>query len=113
MNNRGLNKLMEDNNFHTYEYGKYNNYQIGDVVSWRGSHPCIGVINKLKPESPSYTDNDNDDVNRGCTSTSFECINCYGIDDKHNSLHYSNLRYATPEEVRLLEISGLRKLDID
>lgn len=110
MNNRGLNKLMEDNNLHSYEYGKYNDYKIGDVVSWDGTKPCIGIINKLKPEKPTFKINDIDEVNRAYYSEYYKCINCYGIDDKHNSLHYSYLRYATPEEIRQLEESGMIKL---
>ncbi len=61
-----------------YEYGEIKEYKKGDVVVWRGQQKCIG---KIIGKSIGRFSN-----------------GCWAIDEKHDSLHYSNLRYATPEE---------------
>lgn len=61
-------------------YGATRKYKIGDVVVWGGHTPCIGRISA----KDSAWDH------------------CYAISKSHNSLHYSNLRYATPEEIEAL-----------
>lgn len=65
-----------------YDFGSTKDYKRGDVVVWRGTEPCIGRI-KSKDNSGVQDD-------------------CWVICDSHNSLHYSNLRYAKPEEIAQL-----------
>jgi len=65
-----------------YEYGETMEYKKGDVVFWMGYRKCIGkIIGKSVGQFSQ---------------------NCWVIDDEHNSLHYSNLRYATNEEIKQL-----------
>ena len=64
-------------------FGEQMNYKKGDVVVWRGGNPCIGRI-----KEKCKHDGINDD--------------CFVISKTHNSLHYSNLRYATQKEKQKL-----------
>lgn len=63
-----------------FRFGANENYEIGDVVVWRGEDPCIGRINGK------------------CRSFH----NSFMICEDHNSLHISNLRYAEPDEIKKL-----------
>ena len=65
-----------------YKFGETKEYKEGDVVVWGGRKPCIGKI-----------------VRR---SNEYLHMNCWVIDEEHNSLHYSNLRYATKKEIKQL-----------
>lgn len=66
------------------KYGVIKEYEIGDIVHWRGNNPCIGRI-KGKGD------------NIDCHPDSWK------INDKtHNSLHYNNLRHATAKEIEML-----------
>lgn len=65
-----------------YKFGETKEYKEGDVVVWGGRKPCIGKIVRRN----------NEDLH----------MNCWVIDEEHNSLHYSNLRYATHEEIKQL-----------
>lgn len=65
-----------------YKYGETKEYKKGDFVVWGGRNPCIGKIS-----------------GRG---GGLYGENCWVIDDEHNSLHYSNLRYATQKEIKQL-----------
>lgn len=60
-----------------YRFGKTYGYKRGDIIFWRGNSPCIGKI-------------------KGGDGRDFI------IDSVHNSLHYSNLRYAKPNEIKQL-----------
>lgn len=65
-----------------YKFGETKEYKKGDIVVWRGRNPCIGKIECRG----------NEDLHR----------DCWVIDEEHNSLHYSNLRYATKKEIKQL-----------
>lgn len=96
---------------HGLEVGVYNDYQIGDIVVWSGAGPCIGYINKLKPEEnglPSMLEC----INRSHGTFGEPYEDCYGIDDIHNSLHFSYLRYAVSDEIDLLLCSGKNKISL-
>lgn len=66
-------------------FGEQKDYQKGDVVVWRGDDPCIGRIFDKTPIDRNHLDED-----------------CFVISKTHNSLHYSNLRYATQKEKQKL-----------
>lgn len=68
-----------------YKFGESDNYKKGDIVVWRGRNPCIGKIKKRANHTIDYL-----------------IGSCWVIDEQHNSLHFSNLRYATHEEIKKL-----------
>lgn len=72
-------------------FGKTKNYQKGDIVVWKGNMPCIGKISR------NVYLIEFGDINKIKFST-----NEYYINESHNSLHYSNLRLADEEEIKIL-----------
>lgn len=67
-----------------YEFGRNYYYFPKQIAVWRGGQPCILRI-KRKIEDNIYS------------------RDCYESTTKtHNSLHYTNLRPATEEEIKLL-----------
>lgn len=72
-------------------FGKLKEYKKGDIVVWRGAHPCIGKIKRR-----SYL------VSLDSNKTKKLSKDCYFITDSHDSLHHSNLRKATEEEIEAL-----------
>lgn len=76
-------QLLHKNVINSKEgFGNNKNYKKGDIVVWCGRNPCIG---KIKSKAKG-------DIN----------IDCWVINENHNSLHYSHLRYATPDEIAQL-----------
>jgi len=59
-------------------------FKSGDIVVWSGNTPCI-----CKLQSEMSADNH-----------SFP--GCYYVNESHNSLHYSYLRFATNKEIERL-----------
>jgi len=74
-------------NTNAEDFGKLKTYKENDIVVWRGDQPCIGYIAK------------------DCDCTNAKNYNDLLFSIKHfsNSLHFSNIRLATEEEVLVLE----------
>ena len=84
-----LKEINELKNPRIYKFGVVKDYKAGDVVVWNGCTPCIGKVN-----TPMYS-----------------CSLCCGICDSHNSLHYSHLRYARPDEIKRLGINQIMLIE--
>ena len=72
----------------SYEYGKNLYYFKGQVCVWRGCHPYIF---RIKENSNRWNIN-------------IDSTLCYKSTSRHshNDLHYTNIRPATKDEVKLL-----------
>ncbi len=83
--------LMFDESF-----GKVLDYNVGDIVVWRGNTPAIGRVKKLIPgnekvrNDPKYF---------------------FHFNETHQELHPAHLRYATDGEIKLLGDSDVLLLD--
>lgn len=75
-----LAEFRESNEKRNYRFGIEKDYKPEDVVVWRGHNPCIGRIKKKSPHA----------------------MDCFYMSEKRNSMHYSNLRYATADEIKRL-----------
>ncbi len=62
------------------KFGAIQEYKKGDIVVWRGNNPCIG---RVKARCVEFRDS-------------------WNVSKTHNSLSYTNLRYATPKEIEKL-----------
>lgn len=70
-------------------FGRIKNYKKGDIVVWRGGHPCIGIIEKGI-------------LNKNTKKTTILDEICYYINKSHNSLNYRHIRLATKHEIETL-----------
>lgn len=73
----------------SYIFGDEVAYKKCDVVVWRGVTPCIG---KVERKCNSFNDS-------------------FYLSESHSSCHFSNLRYARPDEIKRLGINQIMLIE--